>query len=462
MNIREKIAHNLDLYLILFSWPLVAAVTPSIVAVVWSIITFLALLKAGDRTKVLIAFMAMLLMSDSRGRLFGFAATAKIAVVLFLFLHVVKNFATYKSQYAKIYLYFLPFIAYALLTNLWANDPITGFQKSLSYALILFTVPLYFMKALGDNKDLAADLFLYMIAVLSIGFVLYVLIPDFVQLMGRYRGLLGNPNGLGMFVVVTGLLAYILYQSSDKNVSVKTLFLVALILALMSIALTRSRTSLFVMLMFILFSRLRYFTNIASVAVFVVLVVGYEVLLSQIPIIAMALGLEEYLRLETLESGSGRQVAWDYALFQIEKVYFTGGGFGYTEFLYKRDYHELSMLGHQGNAHNTYLTLWLDTGIIGLALFVLGMIRTVFVAARRSSWALPYFFPIIFTSYYESWLAASLNPFTSVFLMSLCFMLKPEGAVDEVQEKEEPSAPERNEVLNPSITLMPEAPKKLG
>lgn len=462
MNIREKIGQNLDLYLILFSWPLIAAVTPDIVAALWAVITFFALLKAGDRTKVVIALMAILLMSDSRSRLLSFAATAKIGVVVLLFLHVLKNFATYRTSYAKIYLYFLPFMVYALLTNLWANDPVTSLQKSMSYVMVMFAVPLYFVKALEDNQLLVVDIFVYMIVVLSIGFVLYVLSPDFVLLMDRYRGLLGNPNGLGMFVVVTGLLAYVLYQNGEKTTSLKMLFVMVLVLSLASFALTRSRTSLFVLLMFLLFSRLRYFTNIASLVVFVMIVVGYELLLAQIPVIAVSLGLEEYLRLETLETGSGRQIAWDYALIQIENVYFSGGGFGYTEFLYKRDYHELSMLGHQGNAHNSYLTLWLDTGLIGLSLFALGMIRTVFVAARRSSWALPYFFPIIFTSYYESWLAASLNPFTSVFLMSLCFMLKPDKPVNEVREDLEPETRNGVEVQNSSVPIIPKAPRNLG
>ena len=47
---------------------------------------------------------------------------------------------------------------------------------------------------------------------------------------------------------------------------------------------------------------------------------------------------------------------------------------GATELLYKENYQLLSRLGHQGNAHNSFLTIWYDTGIIGLLGFITGLL----------------------------------------------------------------------------------------
>ena len=85
----------------------------------------------------------------------------------------------------------------------------------------------------------------------------------------------------------------------------------------------------------------------------------------------------------------------------------------------------LSQLGHQGNAHNSYLTLTLDTGIIGIILFLIGLVRTMVVSAGNFFYALPVFYAALFSANFESWLAASLNPFTSLLLITLTIVTQP-------------------------------------
>jgi O-antigen ligase len=104
-------------------------------------------------------------------------------------------------------------------------------------------------------------------------------------------------------------------------------------------------------------------------------------------------------------------------------VFFLGGGFGYTEYIYKLNSTMLSMLGHQGNAHNSYLTLWLDTGLIGIILLFIGFVQTIVKANRVSHFTLPIFYAVFISANFESWLAASLNPFTSLFLVIVSLLL---------------------------------------
>lgn len=440
-NLLGLIRNRSDLYLVLLSWVAVGAVVPSVVAAAWSILSFLFLLRKGDTTTIILAFLAMLIFSDSRSPMFAFAGSAKVAVLILLFLNVVRNLSEFRKQNVKIFLYFLPFLTFAVLSTFWAADTSNAFQKSVSYTLLYFTVPLYFAKALADNRRIGLDFFAFLTVILGSGVVLYLLNSGVVMMLGRYRGILGNPNGLGLFMVLSFVLAYSFWHRSRSEMNYRPVYMVLIPVFVLSLILTGSRTALFAILIFFVFNRLKYFTNFATLLGFVALVLGYDYLLQQLPTIIMALGLEDYLRLETIASGSGRQVAWDFALKQIENVYFTGGGFTYTEYIFKLNKAELSMLGHQGNAHNTYLTLWLDTGIIGLTLFIAGLLRTLFRAAANTSIALPIAYAVMFTTYYESWLSASLNPFTSLFLISLTLLSQP------VQETE---AAENEEVVSDS------------
>ncbi|HEY4651527.1 MAG TPA: O-antigen ligase family protein, partial [Pontibacter sp.] len=158
--------------------------------------------------------------------------------------------------------------------------------------------------------------------------------------------------------------------------------------------------------------------------------------------IAHALGFENYLRVDTLEAGGGRVVAREFAWEQIQKNFWIGRGFSYTEWIYGQHFWELSMRGHEGNAHNAFLTVWLDTGLIGLTLFIVGWGTLFLKAAKNSYLAFPIAFAVIASNMVESWLAASLNPFTIQVLMILTlliYIVKDERVV--LPESEPVSAP---------------------
>jgi len=63
---------------------------------------------------------------------------------------------------------------------------------------------------------------------------------------------------------------------------------------------------------------------------------------------------------------------------------------------------------------------------VGLVLFVTGLVRTVVYALNKTSYTLPVLYGVLFSTNFESWLAASLNPFTSLFLIILTLISHPE------------------------------------
>jgi O-antigen ligase len=154
--------------------------------------------------------------------------------------------------------------------------------------------------------------------------------------------------------------------------------------------------------------------------------------------IITALGLENFFRLETLQEGSGRLVAWDFAWQNVQKSFFIGKGFAYDEFLMRSNSRYLTRLGHEGGVHNTYLILWLNTGFIGLLLFLRGFLLLFIRASKFSSDALPIMFVIMFSIMFEPWLAASLNPFTIIFLTVATLIYDNLLNIDEQVKKSEP------------------------
>lgn len=431
MYLKDHLLNYKELYLIIFSWPLLGFVLPSILVVVWSIVSFFLILRMGDFTKVFIAFVYTLLFSDSYLKPLAFASTAKIGMVLILFTFIVTNIKDFKVFKNQVFIYFLPFIVLALFASFWSDQLVTSFQKSISYGIIFFTAPLIFQKAYKDNKSFDQDVVSAYTIFLFVGVALWLINPFEATLAGRFRGLMGNPNGMGTLLTMLGIFVYVLYQKGKnlQNLDKKSWYLF-LGLFIVNLYLCGSRTALFSLLMFLGFTRIRYFSNIGSLVIFIALVASSNYILTNLPFIVLSLGLEEYLRIETMAEGSGRFIAWNFAWEQIQNNFFLGGGFGFTEAIYKEYFHYLSQLGHQGNAHNSYLTLWLDTGLVGVLLFLLGILRSMFGTASKVPYAMAAMYTVIVSANFESWLAASLNPFTILFIVSLTLMMKEEAPAD--------------------------------
>lgn len=422
MTFIEHIKSRTDIYLLILSWPMAGTFLPKPFAIGYAVLSFLLVLRTRDLTRIFIAFITMLIFSDSRSAVFSFAETAKIGVVVLLFLYVWMNFSEFKQTGNRLFVFFLPFLLWSVLASAWASVPFTAFQKSVSYGLVFFLVPLVFQKASDNNRTFQLELVYAFTLILSAGLLIHVVNPDFTSLVGRYRGLLGNPNGLGIFLTVLFAVYYPIqrrYEISSKQRGFHFLFIGVFLLSLI---LTGSRTALIAIFLFYLFNRLRYLSNAFTIIVFIALVFSYEYLLLQLPSVVSFFGLEEYFRIDTLEEGSGRFVAWNFAWQRAQEVFFAGGGYGHTEYVFKLFSDQLSRLGHQGNAHNSYLTIWLDTGLIGILLFAIGLVRSVVSAMRTSSYTLPIVYGVLFSTYFESWLSASLNPFTSLFLIALTLL----------------------------------------
>lgn len=385
----------------------------------------------GFYTEIIMTMVLINYLSDNRHWEFNFATVGKDLVLVtacaFFFLNP-QNF----PDRSKIYYPFIPFFIVAFLLCTQHPDPTRSFQKTLSFFLMVAIVPNYFL------RQLQAEGMVFLRKIIWLGTILYiialvmmvVLPEDWTFLEGRYNGLLGNPNGVGtfsaMFFIFISMSIY--HYPEILNKKEKILIYGAL---LFSVLLASSRNCIFSIAIFLFFSRFYKISPWIGFVLVIVLALLYQVINENLPLIITGLGLGEYFRVEHLNDGSGRLIAWTFAWEQIQKHYFLlGRGFAFEEWLFEANQDWLNALGHQGGVHNTYLAVWLNTGIIGLICYLFGFFYNFTKAARINHMAFPVMFAIMFSITFEAWFQASLNPFTIMALMVITLLqyVKPTDA----------------------------------
>jgi O-antigen ligase len=115
-----------------------------------------------------------------------------------------------------------------------------------------------------------------------------------------------------------------------------------------------------------------------------------------------------------------------------------GLGFGYDEYVMRSNFRVLSKLGHQGGVHNSYLSLWINFGLIGLLIYIRSFLLIFIKAVKITNLALPVFFAVIFSSSFEGLLVGSLNP--HMFFLLIIITILSEGFLNKEDEPVEEEA----------------------
>lgn len=415
--------NNQQFILISLIWLFFGVYTGPVVYFIVPAMLFLMYSKGMD-LEILLGFFLILTLSDSRLPQLAFAANVKNIYILVLTLISIKEMKI--LEYPMVfYKYFVAFFLVALICLFFSPDIILGFQKTLSYILLFISVPNYFLFVYKKYGYLLFKSIIFFISLLLfLGIVYNWIDPEVTNLVGRFRGFLGNPNGLGLFTFLA-IMFFATINEHHKDLFSRNEKLIVYGLCFFSLLKCGARGSLVATLLFFFFRKFYKMSPVVGFVVFLLTVFVYQIVSDNLVDIIVGLGLGEQLRVDTLENGSGRIIAWKFAWQQIQDSFYLGRGFSYTEYLFRENAEYLSKLGHQGAAHNAYLTLWLDTGLIGLIAFITGLTTIFFKAAKYSKLSIPILYAISFSNFYESWLTASLNPFTIqlLFTLTIIFML---------------------------------------
>lgn len=349
--------------------------------------------------------------------------------------------------FSKVFNVFLPFFIYSFFPLVFSNNLVVGLQKTISYSLLYLIVPnyvLYNFRLIG--WDFFRNLVKFMAVILLSGyFVLWFHGEFYAFMIGRFRGLFGNPNGMALFCVLLIMVSVTASSINERLLSWKEKIFVYGT-ATYFLIISGSRASLVAVLIFLVFGR---FFSASPVFGFMALLAVFglsELVLSNIAPIVTAFGLEDYVRLQTLESGSGRYFAWDFAWKHIQDYFVFGGGFANDERIMRKHRLYLERMGHQGGVHNSYLSFWFNVGIVGLVLFLRSFILIFVKASKLVPFSLGVMFGVMFSITYESWLVSSLNPFTIILLIIITMVTEEEIVRWDENSEEEQSLGEEQEV----------------
>jgi O-antigen ligase len=243
---------------------------------------------------------------------------------------------------------------------------------------------------------------------------------------GRFKGLMGNPNGLGML----GMFCYgILYLiRSRKETSFGNGFFVRLNwLILVLIILSGSRTALFSIIIFEIVNRL---IQNKSLLIISFLCVGVlYVFINSIPfdIMIESLGFSDFLRAESIQNASGRTDVWPVAWEEIKNNPWLGNGIMYDDYFitdYARKNFGDFADRQWGGVWSSYLSLLLDVGIVGFVGYFYFYFK-VFKTAVNKNLALAFLAMCICSGFTESWMASSMNAFTPMMFLFWAIQAQP-------------------------------------
>jgi O-antigen ligase len=443
----EFIVRNKKNLLLFILWYLVGSV--SVVAFIGlGAISVFLMWRRAMYFEILLGFFFILILSDNLSYTTDFAKVFKNAYIVLLALISILDRRRLSAS-NSLFKHFVPFLIVSLIGLFFSPYMFTGFQKTLSYALIVLTIPQFFMHAFKERGEIVVKDFIYLgILMILIGFAFRFISPGVaISHGGRFRAVFGNPNGLGIFaslLFVAATVAHDYFKSLFSKTDLRWIFITIIVAVLLS----GSRSAVIGISLFFLLSRFYRLSPFVGFIGFLTAIVVAEIISANLVSIVQSLGVADFFRVETLEDGSGRFIAWNFAWESIQSHFWLGRGFAFDEWLMSKNQDYLSDLGHQGGVHNTYLIVWLNTGLIGLLMFLRAYFLLFIKGAKNTRYAFPILWMVMFSISLEPWLAASLNPYTIILLFIIVMISESAFQVASKREKVEPLNPSHEAVFS--------------
>ena len=340
--------------------------------------------------------------------------------------------------------YILPFVAIAVLSYFWAEVPSATIRAAFSgVGATGFGVYLATRYTLKEQ----IKLFSWVYAVILILSILFaVLLPKYGVMSGIHegavRGIFTHKNGFGSSMVLGTIIFLISALSQQKKSNHNWFLWFCFSSSIVLVILSRSTSSLLnlLILLTLFFAahifRFRYETMVSVfLSVTLVGVIGIIWFSSNSDLFFAALGKDATL--------TGRTDIWSSVWDMIQQRPWLGYGLtGFWNGLNGPSAYILRAVGYYGlgtgpaNSHNGFLEIWLSLGIIGLSVFLVGLVTNIFKAIARvrlsigveAFWLLLYPIYVLFTNLTESKLPAGLGSLSWVFYTAVAFsLLNPTG-----------------------------------
>ena len=216
-------------------------------------------------------------------------------------------------------------------------------------------------------------------AVLLASAILTLVARESTFLGGRWRGVFGNPNEIShwwLFVFLLGLV-----DAAKRRKSIRKWLVGGTLLVLV----TGTRGA-FVAMCVGAFGVYLYLANRATrlQGVFFAATLGALLIYGGTIFNAFVSALPENLsRLDSIQTGGGRFLAWSFAWEEIMLEPWFGQGGGYEERFFYANSDYFSFHNHQGLSHNSWLAFAMNYGIPAAMVLIVGLLASLRVAQNQ-------------------------------------------------------------------------------
>ncbi|MDN5290931.1 MAG: hypothetical protein PWQ06_1170 [Anaerophaga sp.] len=384
-------------------------------------LAFWSYMTSGKLFYPFIALMILLPLADSDFAFSTVAANTRPVLMVVLTLLVLFNNYIHPKKYWSLN----AFIPYFLVVSYYLLDvsDFSQISRYISYMLVIAFTPVLIDHMIKYEKEafLRGIVLIYtMVYILSF---LNIESDASLHEYGRFSGIFHNPNALGIFSFLFFMLVQVVFYYQPQLFSRGERYMVVFLI-LAGVIYSRSRSGMFAIALFwssVYFYKRWGFSGI----IFLILLGAISSSVFSFENIIRTLGLAEFFRLESLETGSGRLIAFKEAWGQIKQNPVNGYGIGYTGQYFSEHSERLAREGHVGSVHNSFLWVWLDTGLFGLISYIYAWGSWFFKTYKYSLLTVPIGIAVLFSANLENWLMGSLNHVTIQLIIILVLLSSP-------------------------------------
>ena len=273
------------------------------------------------------------------------------------------------------------FIIYALLSTFYSPYPRLTLERAITLLLLYISVFWIIWKYAYDRSpETVINLILQALAPVFIaGYLMIFVGPYRPFMLGRFTGVFGNPNNLGvMSSIVLPLILWKFLETRKKT----ALFLFLLTLLGLFLSCARGAMNATALsLGYFIFGRSKKLRPLLFFSFVSFTLIMAWVIESMIKVYFMS-----YIRVKTIPILGGRLEIWPMAMNLIMDKPIFGYGFGEEDKLI--EFKHLPVVQHYGRyMHNSYLGMLVQLGILGLIIFFVPLFILLFkeLFLRRGS-----------------------------------------------------------------------------
>jgi hypothetical protein len=324
---------------------------------------------------------------------------------------------------------FIPFTIYAFIVSLVLSPVGTGsVLRSLGYWVVALLAFKLIQLAAGNARKYTVSFISFILFLFCAvnGLLYFIPISANSFLVGRFMGLMANPNGLGLISMLCYALL-VFFRDHEKSVFPRKFFYLLQLFLLFFIIVSGSRTAFISVLGFEFLLRVRQ--NPFVLILSVLFLVAFNVFLNNSSLLDFLsnTGLSDRLRLSSLETASGRTEVWQVAYAKFIEEPWIGNGMLYDDYFieqYSDKYIGLNKARQWNGIWNSYLSMALNVGLIGIGLFGAAWYR-LYRLSVYSVFRFAFLGLCLVSAVTESWMAASMNAFMPMVFLIWAFQIYP-------------------------------------